>query len=126
MADPPDTAAIAEIEESSQCEIEICALPLSAIEELVDKGYRQISTVVVHREKPGRSRLITSRSKIVGSDLVEEASVTAQIPLIALQPPAATAAELERKVEAIVRVLLAKGLITEDELDEMMRRLETL
>src|SRR5207248_9104357 len=49
MADPTDTAAVAELEELTHCEIDTAALPLSAIEELVDKGYKQVSTAVVHR-----------------------------------------------------------------------------
>ena len=36
---------------SRNCEIEVTALPLSAIEELVDKGYKQFSTAVVPRPR---------------------------------------------------------------------------
>src|SRR5262249_40386549 len=49
MADPTDTSAILELEQLAACEIEVTALPLSAIEELVDKGYRHVSTAVVNR-----------------------------------------------------------------------------
>ncbi|HWU91283.1 MAG TPA: hypothetical protein VN253_28650, partial [Kofleriaceae bacterium] len=49
MADPTDTTAVAEMEELTQAEIDVSALPLSAIEELVEKGYRQVTTAVVSR-----------------------------------------------------------------------------
>ena len=42
MADPTDTSAILELEQLAHCEIEVTALPLSAIEELVDKGYKRV------------------------------------------------------------------------------------
>ena len=47
MADPTDASAILELEHITHCEIEVTALPLSAIEELVDKGYKAFSTAVV-------------------------------------------------------------------------------
>src|SRR6185503_19964326 len=37
MADPTDTSAVAEMEQLAQAEIEVSALPLSGIEELVEK-----------------------------------------------------------------------------------------
>ena len=46
---PTDTSAILELEQLAACEIEVTALPLSAIEELVEKGYRSFSTAVVNR-----------------------------------------------------------------------------
>ena len=53
MADPTDTAAVAEVEQLTHCEIEVNALPLSAIDELVVKGYRQINTGVISRSGGG-------------------------------------------------------------------------
>ncbi|TMQ24282.1 MAG: hypothetical protein E6J90_08610, partial [Deltaproteobacteria bacterium] len=47
MADPTDTSAVAEIEQLTHCDVEVNALPLSAIDELVDKGYREVNTAVV-------------------------------------------------------------------------------
>src|SRR4030095_14566847 len=60
MADPTDTAAILELEVIANSEIEVTALPLSAIEELVDSGYKQFSTAVTPR--PGRSTLTDNLS----------------------------------------------------------------
>jgi hypothetical protein len=125
MADPTDTASVAELEQLSHCEIEISALPLSAIDELVDKGYRQINTAVVSRPGSGATMFITSKGSIprvtgsVESDA--EVSVTAQIPISALQQAVGTD-DLEARLSALVTVLTAKGLITEAELAEALRK----
>jgi hypothetical protein len=127
MADPTDTAAVAELEQLSHCEIEVCALSLSAIDELVDKGYRQINTAVVAR--PGTSTatmFITSKGSVSrkASTAVEadaEVSVTAQIPIATLQQAVGTD-DLEARLTALVTVLTAKGLITEAELADALRK----
>ena len=139
MADPTDTAAIAEIEELTGCEIDITVLPLSAIDELVDKAYRRTVHTVVTR--PGGTMFITARGKVQpvasrGADAESsaargqrgwiegesEVSVTAQIPLSALREAAAD--DLELRVQALTSVLVGKGLITEAELAEALRKLK--
>ncbi len=71
---------------SPHCEIEVTALPLSAIEELVDKGYKPFSTAVVKRgrrpvrDAPGHAH----RPVGLASEVESEVSVTAQIPLASL------------------------------------------
>lgn len=119
MADPTDTTAVAELESVSNCEIEIVALPLSAIDELVVKSYRQIHTAVVSR--PGGSMFITSRGKLGTIEPESEVSVTAQIPISALQQAVGTD-DLEARLTALVAVLMAKGLVTEAELAEALRK----
>lgn len=122
MADPTDSAAVAEIEEMTRCEIEVSALPLSAIDELVDQGYRHITTAVVNR--PSGTMFITSKGSIprmLDPEGDSEVSVTAQIPLSALQR-AVGADDLEARLDALVRVLTAKGLVTEAELAEALRK----
>lgn len=121
MADPTDTSAVAEIEQLTRAEIDVSALPLSAIEELVDKGYRQVSTVVVNRPgQRGQSMFVTSRGKIPTADVSEsETSVTAQIPVAQLQRPPD---DLEARYDALVAVLVGKGLVTEAELAEALKK----
>ena len=120
MADPTDTAAIAEIEQLVQHEIDVSTLPLSAIEELVDRGYRQINTAVVSRPGvPTRTMFVTSRGKLPTVN-AEETSVTAQIPLDQLQSPVAA----EQQVAALVHLLVSKGLITEAEYTEALKNLK--
>ena len=118
MADPTDAAAVAEIEQLTHSEIEISALSLSAIDELVDKGYRQVNTAI--RSRPGGTMFITSKGKIPTTTEVDaEVSVTAQIPLSELQQAAGTD-DLQARLTALVKVLTSKGLITEAELAEAL------
>jgi hypothetical protein len=112
MADPTDTSAVAELESVTRCEIDVAALPLSAIEELVDRGYKAVSTMVVNR-KP------TKRPPIEAGD---EISVTARVPLSMLQAPDP---DLETRLVALIHVLLAKGLVTEAELADAMKKLKS-
>jgi hypothetical protein len=122
MADPTDTAAILELEVIANSEIEVTALPLSAIEELVDKGYKQFSTAVVKRPRAIRDSLSGKHripQPIDGSD-DKEISVTAQIPLSSLAPP-----DLGTRLDALCQLLIAKGLITEAELDQLLDKLQS-
>lgn len=121
MADPTDTTAVAELDAVSQCEIDIVALPLSAIDELVEKGYRAITTAVVNRPGTSGAMFITSRGKLGTIEPESEVSVTAQIPISALQQAVGTD-DLEARLTALVAVLTAKGLVTEAELAEALRK----
>ena len=112
MADPTDAAALAEIEELTGCEIDVTVLPLSAIDELVDKAYRLTHSTVVTR--PGGTMFVTARGKVAQIEGESEVSVTAQIPLAALREAAAD--DLELRLQALVTVLVGKGLVTEAEL----------
>jgi hypothetical protein len=114
MADPTDETAIAELESLTHCEIETAALPLSAIDELVDKGYNQLATTIVHRG----TMFVTGKAKLAPFE-TDEISVTAQIPLSALQPDVA---DVEQRVTALVGLLVAKGVITEAELHEALKK----
>jgi len=118
MADPTDTAAVAEVELLSHCEIEVSALPLSAIDELVAKEYRRINTSVISRPGGG-TMFITSKGKLQNVETESEVSVTAQIPISALQQAMGTD-DLEARLSALVQVLTSKGLITEAELAEAL------
>jgi hypothetical protein len=122
MADPTDTAAILELEVIANCEIEVTALPLSAIEELVDKGYKQFSTAVTSRPRPFSYNLFITKKPtrpmplIADGDL--EPSVTAQIPLSSLRPP-----DLEARFSALCQVLVSKGIVSEAELADALKKL---
>lgn len=142
MADPTDTSAIAEIEQLTHCDVEVSALPLSAIDELVDRGYRRVNTAVVSRAGSATPMFVTSRGRIspppapapptlpsVRVALVDpesEVSVTAQIPVATLQPPAPADAadepDVAARLHALVDLLVAKGVISEAELAEALRK----
>jgi hypothetical protein len=132
MADPTDTRAILELEQIASCEIEVAALPLSAIEELLDKGYKQFSTAVVSRPRPhGDNVFVTGKVPRVPQPIdattaeASEISVTAQIPLSSLQPEAGPEMRTEQKLLALCELLIAKGLITQAELAEALDRLKS-
>jgi hypothetical protein len=121
MADPTDTAAILELEVIANCEIEVTALPLSAIEELVDTGYKQFSTAVTKRPLTDNLFITTkkpTRPMPIEGNYKEEPSVTAQIPLSSLRPP-----DLETRFDALCQVLIGKGIVTEAELAEALKKL---
>jgi len=119
MADPTDASAILELEHITHCEIEVTALPLSAIEELVDKGYKAFSTAVVQRP---RGLSVVSRKTPLAIDAAtlseSEVSVTAQIPLDALRGDST----LELKFQALCQLLVSKGVVTADELAEVLKK----
>lgn len=118
MADPTDTSAILELEQLAACEIEVTALPLSAIEELVDKGYKAFSTAVVNRgTNLGRRITRTGPVRVIG-DVDGEVSVTAQIPLAALT---STAGDPDARLSALCQLLVKKGVITEAELADVLK-----
>lgn len=120
MADPTDTSAIAELESQTSCDIDVTVLPLSAIEELVAKGYRQHNTAVVNRGNPDGPTSVTPGGKLAPF-LESEVSVTAQIPMIALQAPD----DVETRLTALIQLLVGKGLITEAELLEALVKLKS-
>jgi len=131
MADPTDESAVAEIEQLTHCDVEINALPLSAIEELVDKGYRQVNTAVVTRPgNPGATMFVTSRGGLLHrpTETESEVSVTAQIPFATLHGSGSDAGDagddLEARLAALVAVLVAKGVLSEAELAEALRKLK--
>lgn len=119
MADPTDTSAVAEIEQLTHCDVEVNILPLSAIDELLDKGYRQVNTAVVSRAgNPGSSMFVTTGGRVPEAE--SEISETVQIPLATLQ--AMGPDDLEARFSALVGLLLAKGVVTEAELAEALRK----
>ena len=119
MADPTDTSAVAEIEALAQCEVEVSALPLSAIDELIANGYRQINTAVVSRpSNPGTTFVTANGRDSAPSFLETEVSVTAQIPLATLRQNHADG--VETRFNALVQLLVGKGLITEAELEALL------
>ncbi len=123
MADPTDTSAVAELEQLTHCDVEVNALPLSAIDELVDKGYRQVNTAVVSRlGNPGGPRFVTSSGRML-PEAEAEVSETAQIPLSLLQASRPDdPGDVDAKLSALVSVLVGKGLISEAELAEALRK----
>jgi hypothetical protein len=121
MADPTDEAAIAEVEHLAGCEIEITALPLSAIEELVDKGYKGYTTAVVRapRRRFGDSMRIatTPHARAIHEETGESAPLTVPFHVITEDT------DVELRFRALYKILVSKGVISEDEFEEAVRDL---
>ena len=122
MADPTDEAAIAEVEHLAGCEIEITALPLSAIEELVDKGYKGYTTAVVRAPRGrrfGDSMRITTtpHARAIHEETGESAPLTVPFHVITEET------DVELRFRALYKILVSKGVVTEDEFDEAVREL---
>jgi hypothetical protein len=124
MADPTDTAAILELEVIANCEIEVTALTLSAIEELVDKGYKQFSTAVTKPRPFGDNLFVTTKNNrpIPSADPQAETSVTAQIPLSILKGEGLS--DLDLRFMALCQVLISKGVVSEADLVEALKKLD--
>jgi hypothetical protein len=118
MADPTDTSAILELEQLAQCEIEVTALPLSAIEELIDKGYKQISTAVLSRPRSFSDQMFVTKTRPLPAETSADAEVseTAKIRIAALVP------DLETRFRALCQVLVTKGIVSEAELAEALKK----
>lgn len=121
MADPTDEAAIAEVEHLAGCEIEITALPLSAIEELVDKGYKGYTTAVVRapRRRFGDSMRIatTPHPRPIHEETGEVAPLTVPFHVITEDT------DVELRFRALYKILVSKGLVGEEEFEEAVRDL---
>jgi len=146
MADPTDLVALAELEEFANCDLELCLLPLSVLEEMIDRVYRAYSTAVVQRPAAraqefvdnifvtkGRRRKTGAAAIASGFD-ENEISVTAQVPLVALAAlaggevdltaPASSWRDLDLRVRGLYRALIIKGVITASDVVEAMAALK--
>lgn len=123
MADPTDMGAIAEVERVTGGVVDPALLPLSAIDELIDRGYKELNTQVVKRHgKAGKvfGENITVHTKPharVGDDDTQDHSRTVPFHQIADEADVAT------RVAALVKVLIDKGVIGEEDYEAAIRDL---
>ncbi len=122
MADPTDGTAIAEVEHLTTCELDITALPLSAIEELTETGYRGMTTEVVQRARRPFGDGVMAHTPLinisaVGGDDLPEAPATVPHHSVADE------ADALLRVKALVQLLVAKNVLREDEYEEVVRDL---
>jgi hypothetical protein len=143
MADPTDTMAVAEVEHITGCQVENHLMPLSAIEELVQKAYRAFVTEVMRRERiesaqpvPSAPGAVHDTHRLVVPGLVAD---TAPEPPESLELDTAAAAapapgtvpfhrivdeaSLELRHRALLELLMQKNIISESEYEEQIRLL---
>lgn len=115
MADPTDHGAIAEVERLSGAVVDVAILPLSAIDELGERGYKELNTQVVKRSSRvfGGGVKVTTKPHQRGAD----GESTGQLSLADLEPGA------ELKVEALVKLLIDRGVITAADYEAMLKSL---
>jgi hypothetical protein len=126
MADPTDGAAIAEIEHLTTCELDITAAPLSAIEELTENGYRGMTTEVVQRaRRPFGEGVMTHTPLIAFTDAGAESGAhdAPEAPATVPHHSVADEADALLRVRALVQLLVAKGILRDDEYEEAVRDL---
>ncbi len=115
-ADPTDTVTMAEVEHLSGCRVECSLMPLSAIEEMVERSYRQFVTEVMPRGR--KAETAPSGKKTFGPSQTDGPAPTT-IPYHRVSDDADVAV----RVRALVDLLLDKRVITEDEYEEQVRLL---
>ncbi len=145
MADPTDAVAVAEVEHVTGCQVEPVLMTVSAVEELVEKTYRALVTEVIKRGGgAGELHAVQSRAGESGSfelradaaDSERAAGRTAPRPPggVGRHPGAdgpvtmpfhklSDEADVETRLRALVNVLLARRLVTDDELEDEVRQL---
>jgi hypothetical protein len=118
MADPTDGVAVAELEHLSNCRVEVTLMPLSAIEEMVERGYKAVVTEVMKR-----SALLPAgvgeRTQKLAVEAEEGGPQPATMPFHRLSDEA----DLGTKLQALLDILLDKGLLSDDEFEERVRQL---
>ncbi|RMH42862.1 MAG: hypothetical protein D6689_06765 [Deltaproteobacteria bacterium] len=102
MADPTDHVAIAEVEHVSGCRVSPTLMPLSAIEELIETGYRGFVTQVMRRQ---------------GGEAGGQKPTTTPFHRVADEADTAT------RLRALEQLLVAKGIVSEADIDEAVRAL---
>jgi hypothetical protein len=124
MADPTDAVAIAEIEHRTGCRVDVSLMPLSAIEEMVEDGYREFVTEVISRKPAFGGNLRPARPPVAprsddDDDPTDDGGSPTTMPYHRLSDEA----DITIRHRALLELLLEKKLISEDEFEEKVRQL---
>ena len=146
MADPTDTVAIAELEHVTGCRVTPMLMPLSAVEELIDKAYKSFVTEVTPRRKrvPFGADLEVTTQPIPRSDTIRIKQAAPPVPVQtqdiddeeqtskgpAPKKPStvpfhrvADEADIEVRLEALLELLIDKDVLSMKEYHEHVRAL---
>jgi len=122
MADPTDTVAIAEVEHLTGCRVDVALMPLSAVEEMVETGYRQFVTEVMQRREIRSQRAAAAdkqrAAKAKDSDAAEPPAPTT-LPYHRISEEA----DISLRHQALLELLVEHQLLSEDEYEERVRQL---
>jgi hypothetical protein len=112
MADPTDTVGIAELEHLSGCVVEPVLVTLSAVEEMIEEGYKHAVTEVMPR-----AALQRGAAEARGRSKLPKKSKTTPFHRIANE------AGPELQTRALVQLCVDKGVFTQDEYEAALRAL---
>jgi hypothetical protein len=139
MADPTDGSAIMELEHITGCEIVVTLVPLSAVEEAIEEGYRSFVTEVVQRKKPFGGTLSPITQPMArpreprptpGHDPRDDGAGDGELTDAGEGGLATTPyhrlsdeADLLVRHQALLQLLVTKQVISEDEYEDAVREL---
>jgi hypothetical protein len=115
MADPTDAVALAEVEHHTGCQVEPELMVLSAVEEMVEKSYGAFVTEVMKRGSGDGA--VDDPDPAAGE--LPGLAAPATVPFHRL----ADEADVALRLEAVVGLLIGKGLLSEEEVEERVRDL---
>jgi hypothetical protein len=121
MADPTDAVALAEVEHLTGCHVEPCLMTLSAVEEMIETGYKHFVTEVMSRQATV-ARTPAPGSEQQGKKQQGKKKAVAKpktAPFHRLQQDATPSVQ----VEALVQLLVDKKLISAEEYTDTLRSL---
>jgi hypothetical protein len=121
MADPTDMGAIAEVERTTGAVVDPALLPLSAIDELIERGYKELNTQVVKRTKGVFGGNVVATTKTHAR--ADSGDDTADHPRTMPFHQIADEADVSMRVTALVKVLIDKGVLTEEDYEQAIREL---
>jgi len=114
VADPTDAVGLAEIEHRCGLGVAPVVAPLSAIEELIQRSYRELITEVMPRNRLPRQ----TKPDSVATDITPRVK-----PTTTPHHRIVDEASPELVMQAVVKLLVDKGVLTDDEVDEAVRDL---
>ncbi len=122
MADPTDDMAVAEVEHLTGCQVEPALMTLSAVEELIETGYRGFVTEVMKRDRKPVYGGDPSVSTVPAAP--REAATSGETkPTTTPHHRITDEATDATRLRALVQLLVDKGVVTEAEYEEAVRRL---
>jgi hypothetical protein len=123
MADPTDQVAIAEVEHVTGCRVLPTVMTLSAIEELVESGYRGVVTKVMRRDRaaapPGQSRR-AERAAAPGLRFRSQPDTAPHPPDTAPHARAEPDPALADRLTALISLLVDHGVIDAEDYERAL------
>jgi hypothetical protein len=123
MADPTDTVAIAEIEHVTGCRVDVTLMPLSAVEEMVEEGYRQFVTEVMKRDEVAGQQAAAAKQRKPAAAAPAEAAADPAQPTTMPYHRISEEAHITLRHQALLEILVERHIVSEDEYEERVRQL---